>query len=256
MGLIALTRAVPESIAECELTHLERTPIDVSRARQQHAAYEASLRRLGCVLLHVVPAPDRPDSVFVEDTAVVLDEIAVIARPGAASRRPETDSVAEALSQLRPMARLAGPATLDGGDVLRIGRRIFVGLGGRTNEDGVAQLRRIASPHGYEVVAVSPRDCLHLKSAVTAVSDDAVILNPAWVDASVFAAYERIDVDEREPFAANVLRVNDNLICAAAADRTRERLEARGFSVVPVDVSELAKAEAGVTCCSIMVKTT
>jgi dimethylargininase len=250
--LLALTRAVPPSIVHCELTHLARVPIDVDRAAAQHAAYEDVLTRLGCTVVRLPDEPDHPDSVFVEDTAVVLDELAVVARPGAESRRAETESIAAALAQYRELACIKAPATLDGGDVLRAGQRIYVGLSSRTNADGVRQLADLLAPHGYDVSAIEVRGCLHLKSAVTVVADDTILVNPRWVDVSHFGGFRRIEVHHSEPLAANALRVDETLLCAAAAPRTRERLGARGFAVESVDVSELAKAEAGVTCCSLI----
>lgn len=250
--LLALTRAVPPSIVRCELTHVTRTPIDVRRAAAQHDAYEKALTRLGCTVVRLPDAPDQPDSVFVEDTAVVLEELAVIARPGAESRRGETASVATALGEHRQLACIQVPGTLDGGDVLGIGQQVYVGLSGRTNADGARQLAELLAPHGYRVAGIDVRGCLHLKSAVTAVADDTVLVNPQWVDVSLFHGIKRIDVHPDEPLAANVLRIDETLLCAAAAPRTRERLGAKGFAVESVDVSELAKAEAGVTCCSLI----
>jgi dimethylargininase len=250
--LLALTRAVPPSIVRCELTHLAREPIDVTRAAAQHKAYEDTLARLGCIVRHLPEAPEFPDSVFVEDTAVVLDELAVIARPGAAARRAETTSVAAALGEHRQLECIQAPGTLDGGDVLRIGQRVYVGLSGRTNTDGARQLADLLAPHGYHVAGLEVRGCLHLKSAVTAVAEDVILVNPRWVDADRFAASRRIDVDPGEPFAANALRIDDVLVSVASAPRTRERLESTGLRVESVDLSELAKAEAGVTCCSLI----
>jgi dimethylargininase len=250
--LLVLTRAVPPSIVQCELTHLAREPIDVECAAIQHEAYERVLERLGCTVQRLPEEPYLPDSVFVEDTAVVLDELAVIARPGAESRRPETKSVAAALGEHRSLACIQAPGTLDGGDVLRVGQRIYVGVSGRTNDEGVRQLAELLAPYGYDVAGVEVRECLHLKSAVTAVSDDRILVNPRWVDVSHFRGFGRIEVHPDEPFAANVLAVDDFLLCAAAAPRTRERLASAGFAVESVDVSELAKAEAGVTCCSLI----
>jgi dimethylargininase len=252
--LIALTRAVPPSLVRCELTHLAREPIDIARAAAQHMAYEASLARLGCAIRHLPDEPDLPDSVFVEDTAVVFDELAVIARPGAKSRRGETASVAEVLAEYRRVTCIQPPATLDGGDVLVVGRRVYVGLSGRTNRSAVRQLSELLAPHGYEVAGIELTGCLHLKSAVTAVSDEAIVTNPRWVDVDAFDGLEPIEVHPDEPFAANVVRVGEMLVAAAAAPRTRERLEAAGFHVESVDVSELAKAEAGVTCCSLILQ--
>jgi dimethylargininase len=250
--LLALTRAVPPCIVRCELTHLARAPIDVERAAAQHGAYEQALSRLGCTVTRLPDEPDYPDSVFVEDTAVVLDAIAVLARPGAESRRGETDSVAATLRSYRPLACIRAPGTLDGGDVLRVARRVYVGLSGRTNADGVRQLADLLAPHGYRVDGIDVGGCLHLKSAVTAVADDVLLVNPRWVDVSRFRDFRRIEVHPEEPAAANALRVGETVVCAAAAPRTRERLERAGFAVESVDVSELAKAEAGVTCCSLI----
>lgn len=250
----ALTRAISPGIAAGELTHLERTPIDVEAARAQHAAYARALAALGCAVHEVEPAPEHPDSVFIEDTAVVLDEIAVITRPGAESRRGETAAVERALAPLRPLARIAAPGTLDGGDVLVVGRRAFAGRTGRTNDEGIAQLRAALAPHGYSVEAVDVTGCLHLKTAVTAVDDRTVLVNPAWIGADALAGLDRIEVDPAEPMGANVVRVGDSLLYGASYPRTRARLEARGYAPLCVDASELAKAEGAVTCCSLVMR--
>jgi dimethylargininase len=252
---IAVTRPVPESLARCELTHLTRVPIDLAVAVAQHRRYEDALRALGCTVCHVAPADDLPDSVFVEDVAVVLDEVAIITRPGAESRRPERDAVAAVLSEYRPLQSIAAPGTLDGGDVLRLGRRLFVGLSTRTNEDGAGQLARHVAPLGYSVECVRTSGCLHLKSAVTAVDSDGVLCNPDWIDVRVFARadVDVLTVDAKEPHAANVLRLGHTIICAASHERTAAGLRARGYSICAVDVSELAKAEAGVTCSCLII---
>ncbi len=252
--LVALTRDVSPTIAQCELTHLVRTPIDPAVARTQHAAYERLLRTLGCDVRRGAPAPDHPDAVFIEDTAVVVDELAVVTRPGAASRRPETAAVESALGALRPLARIAAPGTLDGGDVLVVGRRVFVGRTGRTNDAGIAQLRVLLAPFGYDVRGVDVTGCLHLKSAVTAVDDATVLLNPVWVGAEPFAGLRVVEVDAAEPMGANVMRVGGQLVHGASYPRTRARLTQLGFTVHAVDVSELAKAEGAVTCCSLLVQ--
>lgn len=251
---IAFTRDVSPTITHCELTHLARSPIDVVVARHQHRAYEALLASLGCEVRRVAPAPEHPDAVFIEDTAVVLDEVAVITHPGAAARRDEVAAVADALAPLRPLARIASPATLDGGDVLVIGRVVYVGETGRTNAEGIAQMRALLAPLGYAVQGLPVTGCLHLKSAVTAVDDTTVLLNPAWVDAAAFRAYRVLAVDEHEPMAANVLRVGDALVYGASYPHTRERLHAAGFRPHTVDASELAKAEGAVTCCSLVLR--
>lgn len=253
--MLALTRSVPSSIGRCELTHLAREPIDHARAVQEHAAYEDCLRRLGCRVERLPDLPDNPDSVFVEDTAVVFDEVAVIARPGAASRRAEVESTAQALAKHRPLARIQAPATLDGGDVLVTANEVFVGVSGRTNADGARQLAAILAAHGRQVVPVPVSGCLHLKSAavwIPGVSGSHVLLNPAWVDPATFRGVDVIEVDAREPDAANVLAVGGRIICAAAHPRTRRRLDAHGLATVSVPAGELAKAEGGLTCCSLI----
>lgn len=253
--IVAITREVSPSIARCELTHLEREPIDVELARAQHAAYEDCLRRAGCEVIRLPAEPGLPDAVFVEDLAIVLDEMAVVTRPGAASRRAEAGSVAEALARHRPVATLPAPATLDGGDVLRVGRTLYIGRTARTNGEGIARLAEVVAPFGYGVVEVPVEGCLHLKSAVTLAADGLLLVQAGWVSPAAFdPALEQLEVDPGEPYAANVLRVRETLIMPAAFPRTRERLESRGLRVTTVDVSELAKAEGAVTCCSLIVE--
>lgn len=250
--LIALTRPVSPSLARCELTHVARQPIDVARAAVQHAAYEECLRALGCEVRPLPAAAEQPDAVFVEDTAVVLDEVAVITRPGAPSRRSEVDAVAHALAAFRPLQYVGAPGTVDGGDVLVVERTLFVGLSTRTNAEGVSQLARVVEPHGYTVRTLAVSSCLHLKSAATSAAPGTVLLNPGWVDAGAFAAFERIDVDAAEPLGANVVDAGAALVQAAAFPRTRERLERHGLRVRTVEMDELAKAEGAVTCCSLL----
>jgi len=251
---IAITRAVSPSIARCELSFMARTPIDAARAAAQHEAYERCLQRRGCMVVHADPAPDLRDAVFVEDAAVVLDELAVVTRPGAASRRPETASVAAVLQRYRPLRRIESPATLDGGDILRIGRTLFAGHSLRTNDDGLEQLGAIAEELGYEFRPVAFRGCLHLKSAVTHCGGRDLLINPRWTDPGQFRGYDGIAVDPAEPFAANVLRAGDGLVASASFPRTGAILERRGHRVEALDMSELEKAEGGVTCGSIVIE--
>ena len=254
MAKIALTREVSASIARCELTHQTRVPIDLDAARAQHAAYERALADAGYRVVRLPTADEMPDSVFIEDIALVVDELAVMTRPGAESRRVERAAVADALRPYRRIAAIRPPGTLDGGDVMRIGTRLFVGLSTRTNREGIDQLRRLLTPHGYTVDAVTINGVLHLKSAATAASDEVVVVNPRWIPQDAFEGYEQIEVDAREPMAANVLRLSDRLIVASAFPRTAERLAARGFRLATVDASELAKAEGAVTCCSVIIE--
>ena len=252
--LIAYVRAVSPTLADCELTHLAREPLDVTRAMAEHRAYQALLAQLGATVRQLPSEPQLPDAVFVEDTAVVLDEVAVIARPGASSRRPETATVEAALAAHRPLVRIEGPATLDGGDVLVSDRRVHVGLSSRTNQDAVDQLAELLEPYDYEVLSVRFRGCLHLKSAVTLIADGLLLLNPEWVDPTLFPDHRAISVDPTEPHAANALPLGGSVIHPLHHSRTRQRLEVEGVRVAPLALDELVKAEAGVTCCSLLVR--
>lgn len=253
MARIALTRDVSPSIASCELTHLARSPIDPEVARAQHERYEGCLEAAGWVVNRLGADADMPDSVFIEDIAVLFDEIAVIARPGAPSRRSETPAVADVVARHRPVRRIEPPGTLDGGDVLRVGRTVFVGSSGRTNAAGISQLRCALRPLGYDIREVEVRGCLHLKSAVTAASDELLLVNRAWIPDADLSGFDCLEVHPDESYGANVLRLQDRVIHATAFPRTRERLEQRGVRVESVDLSELAKAEGAVTCCSILI---
>lgn len=251
---VAITRAVSPAMAQCELTHLPRAPIDIENASAQHDAYERALERLGCSVRRLPAGTDMPDAVFIEDTAVALDEVAVIMRPGASSRRGETAAVADALRAYRPIVEIQAPDTMDGGDVLVIGRSIFVGCSSRTTAAAIEQLRRFLAPSAYSVQAVAVRGCLHLKSAVTAVSDHAVLMNPRWVSPDEFRGFDIVKVDPDEPWGANIVSVHGRLLYAAAFPRTRDRLEGRGDAITVVNMSEIAKAEGAVTCCSVILR--
>jgi dimethylargininase len=250
----ALTRAVSPAMADCELTHLPRVPIDVALAAKQHAAYEEALAALGCAVHRLPSTAAMPDAVFIEDMAVVLDEIGVIMRPGPMSRRHEIAEVAEWLKHRILLAQIEAPATMDGGDVLVVGRRIFVGATSRTNAEAVDQFRQIVKYFGYTMAVVEVRGCLHLKSAVTALSDDVLLVNRSWVPASAFKEFELIDVHPQEPAAANIARAGNGLLYSAAFPWTLERLRGRGAKVTTVDLGELAKAEGAVTCCSLIMR--
>jgi dimethylargininase len=250
---VAITRRVSPSFAACELTHLERVPMDLDRARAQHHAYEQALIAAGGLVHQLDTNPDIPDSVFVEDAAVVLRELAIITRPGAVSRRAETSAIADALSAFRRIAAIEAPATIDGGDVLVAGRRVYVGLSTRTNDAAVAQMRRILDPLGYTVCAIEVGGCLHLKSAVTTLDERTLLVNPSWVEPAAFADFTLVEVDPAEPSAANALALARCVIFPAAFPRTAERIARAGFRVERVEADELAKAEGAVTCCSLIV---
>jgi dimethylargininase len=250
--LIAITRLVSPAVNQCELTHLERIPIDLERARFQHHAYEESLRTLG-VKVHSLPEElNLPDSVFVEDTAIVLDECAVLTRPGADSRQPEIESIAGALAPYRQLFTIQAPGKLDGGDVLAIGKTIFVGLSSRSNQTAIDQMQTFLKPFGYAVKGIRVTGCLHLKSAVTQVRADMLLVNPAWVDKIYFSGMKLIEIDPSEPYAANALMVGDTVLYQPVYPRTRARLEAEGINLLLVDESELGKAEGALTCCALI----
>lgn len=250
--LIALTREVNPAIIHCELTHLDRVPIDYEAARSQHLEYLAALGSLGIQVQSLPAEPDLPDSVFVEDTAIVLDECAVITRPGAESRRPETESIARTLAPHRTLYYIQPPGTLDGGDVLRLDRTLHVGISSRSNREGIGQLGRLLEPFGYSVKGASVTGCLHLKSAITQVGPDMLLINPSMIRKDDFPGWNFIEVDPSEPLAANALLIADELVYPSAYPLTRARLEAAGLRLTLVDASELAKAEGGVTCCSLI----
>ncbi len=249
---VAITRGVSPAIGDCELTFLEREAIDVENARAQHSLYEEILEQLGCRVEHLDEEPDFPDSVFVEDIAVVLDEIAVITRPGALSRRGERASIERALAPHRPVRHIQAPGILDGGDVMVVAKSIYVGLSTRSNAEAARQLGALVSEHGYSVVEVGFSGCLHLKSAVTAVSDDTLLINPEWVDASAFPEQDCVPVDPAEPSAANVVRIGSTVLFAAEFPLTGQLLADLGYDARPVEASELAKAEGALTCCSLI----
>ena len=249
---IALTRPVSSSIARCELTYLERTPIDIERARQQHADYETLLTSFGLQIVRLPALHEQPDAVFVEDAAIALDELAVVAPMGAASRTAESKTVEAALTRFMPVKRLSSPATLDGGDVMRADRRLFVGTSRRTNVAAVDQLRHLLEPYDYEVVSVSVRGALHLKSACSWLGHDAVLANPEWLDTAPFSGLEIVAVDASEAWGASVLNVDGRIVMPAGFPRTARLLADRGLDVHVIDLSELRKAEGGPTCLSIV----
>jgi dimethylargininase len=250
---VAIVRDVGDALAECELSFVERSPIGLALARRQHAAYVAALEAAGCEIRHAPPLPGMADAVFVEDTVVVVDELAVLTRPGAESRRGEVASVADTLRPLRPLAWIEAPGTIDGGDVLRIDRKVYVGRSARSNDAGIEQLRALLAPHGYSVEGVRTRECLHLKSAVTAVADGTVLVNPRWLVDDPFEQYRRIEIDPNEEHAANALRVGAAVLYPASFPRTAERLHKAGIDLRLLDLSELQKAEGATTCCSVLV---
>lgn len=250
--IVALTREPARAMDACELTHVERVPIDADAAARQHRGYREALAACGARVVTLPPVEGLQDSVFVEDTAVVLDEFAVLTRPGVESRRGEVRLMEPEVARLRPVVRVEPPATLEGGDVLLLGRTLYVGLSPRTNAEGAAALRRLAAPHDYEVVTVEPRGCLHLKTGCSALDDETVLINPDWVDPAIFRGREVVAAHASEPWAANVVSVGGAVCVSAACPRTAEMLAARGYDVRAVEVSEFSKAEGSLTCLSLL----
>lgn len=250
--LTAITRAVSSALANCELLYVPRQPIDLGKAQVQHRAYEALLEKLGAHVISLPAEPALPDSMFVEDPAIVLDELAVMMPLGTESRRPEAVSLARALAKFRRLEYVTLPGVMEGGDILRVGRRLFAGLSRRTNAEGIRQLEAILKPHGYEVIPVRVTGCLHLKSAVTFIGRNTLLGNRGWIDAEPLAGFEWIEVAPEEPHAANALAVGGAVIFPASFPRTRARLESGGFQVTTLDISELQKAESGLTCSSLL----
>lgn len=244
--MIAITRGVARTIQHAQLTYREWESIDYLAAALQHRDYCRVLESLGCTVISL-PADDAyPDCVFIEDTAVVLEELAVITRPGAASRRGETRAVADALEPYRPLVHIEAPATLDGGDVLVLDDRIYVGLSTRTNAAAIGQLRWHTR---REVIPVEVHGALHLKTAITRVSRDTLLVRRDWIDVTPFAGWTLLDAEE-----PNAMLVGDVVVYPDAYPETKRLLESRGIEVRTVDASELAKAEGGVTCCALLVQ--
>lgn len=249
----ALVRRPSPRLADGLLTHLDRVPVDADLAVQQWQGYVAALRAAGWEPVEVTPADDCPDAAFVEDTVVVYGDLAVIARPGAPERRPETAGTEQALTDLGyRIARIEEPGTLDGGDVLKHGGTVWVGLGGRTNQAGVDQLAGLLAPLGATVVGVPVSRVLHLKSAVTALPDGTVVgYEPLVDDPAAWPAFLAVP---EEPGAHVVLLGGDRVLMSTGAPRTRELFEARGLQVVAVDIGEFEKLEGCVTCLSVRLR--
>jgi dimethylargininase len=250
--LTAITRKVSSALTNCELSFIERKPIDMHKARAQHHAYETLLAKLGARVISLPEEPDLPDSMFVEDPAIVLDEAAVICSLGTESRRKEAPTIASVLEKFRKLAYVKLPGTLEGGDVLCVGKRVFVGITARSNPEGIRQLAVILDHHGYAVTAVPASGCLHLKSAVTGLGRNTLLANRAWFEWKRMAGFDWVDVDPGEPHAANALTVGDAVIFPASFPKTRARIEAGGLKVQSLDISELQKAESGLTCSSLL----
>jgi dimethylargininase len=250
--LTAITRKVSSSLPNCELSFIERKPIELEKARAQHHAYEALLGKLGAKVISLPEERDLPDSMFVEDPAIVFDEVAIVCSLGTETRRKEAPSLATALEPFRKLAYVKLPGMLEGGDVLRVGKKIFVGITERSNPEGIRQLAVIAEHHGYDLTAVPVTGCLHLKSAVTYLGRNTLLGNRAWFQWKRFERFDWVDVDPAEPHAGNALAIGESIVFPASYPKTRARIEAKAFHVESLDISELQKAESGLTCSSLL----
>lgn len=247
-----LTRQPSPRMEYAELTHMARARIDADMARRQHDLYCAALAQAGAEVEVLPPLAGYPDCAFVEDLVVSLPEVTILCRPGVASRQGEVAHIVASLPADRDVVALDGAATLEGGDVLRIGRTLYVGMSGRSNPDGIAALRQGVARFGYEVVPVPVRGALHLKTAVTQLPDGRLLLNPDWVAAGGLGGRAFVRVDPDEAFGANSLTVGTALFYPAVHRKTAARLRAEGLAPVLLDISEFAKAEAGLTCMSVV----
>ena len=250
--LIAITHVPSPKMQDYERTYVDDQPIDLALAERQHEGYREALRACGCDVTLLETNREMPDCVFVEDTALVLDELAVMMSPGAVSRRREPAGIQPEIAKYRPIARIKLPATIDGGDIVVSGREIYVGRSPRTNDEGIQALRTTLAPYGYSVTGVPVTGCLHLKTACSALADGRFLVNAGWIDASAFDPTVLVQVPDNEPWAGDVVVIEDQIIASDAFPETIELLRGLGWRVVPVSVSEFAKAEGGVTCLSLV----
>lgn len=251
-GLVAVTHTPSPNMQQYERTFVGDEIIDYDLALRQHAAYQDALRSCGARVVTLDVNLALPDCVFVEDTAIVLDEVAVMMSPGAESRRPEILGMEPVLRQYRTIERVSLPGTIDGGDVVRSGRALYVGESQRTNAEGIAALRRVLAPYGYSVTGIPVHGCLHLKTACSALPDGRFLVNADWIDTSPLPGASTVQVPAAEPWAGDVLVIGDKIIASDAFPDTIALLRELGFGVIPVSVSEFAKAEGGVTCLSLV----
>jgi dimethylargininase len=253
--LMAITHLPSPNMQAGERTYVGHAPIDAALAARQHEAYRDALRACGASVLTLDTNRDLPDCVFVEDTAIVLDEVAVLMSMGAPSRRGESAGMEPALRDYRTLERITLPATIDGGDVVRSGRALYVGASPRTNAAGINELRDVVRPYGYSVTAIPVRECLHLKTACSALPDGRFLVNSKWIDASPLPTGSTVEVPENEQWAGDVLVVDSTIVASDAFPATARLLESHAARVIPVSVSEFAKAEGGVTCMSLVFRT-
>lgn len=251
---IAITRGVSRHIDACQLTHRSREEVNYEKACSQLEQYCELLRRWGVNLMPVAASDSHPDCCFVQDTAVVLDEVCVIASMGADTRLGEVAEVEKLVAPLRKIRHIFLPATLDGGDVVQFGKRLFVGLSTRTNARGIAALAEIVESYGYTVIPVVVNGGLHLTTGCGIVNDETVLLNPRWLDALAFSGLRQLYVPEDEPWAANTIRVDDNVCLEEGAPQTVDLVQPYAGNIAMLDISEFRKAEGSLSCLSLIFK--
>lgn len=251
---LALVRRPSSRLAEGLVTHIDRSPVDVDLALRQWEGYVDALRQAGWDVVEVPPAEDHPDSVFIEDPVFVYGDLAILMRSGAPERRGETSGLADVLTAHGyRVAEITEPATIDGGDILKFDGTVWVGQGGRTNTEGLEQLRELLAEFGTEVVGVPLESVLHLKSAVTALPDGTVIGYPPLVDTPLTWGEEFLPVPEES--GSHVVLLGDHrVLMAASAPETAQLFRERGLDVVTVDISEFEKLEGCVTCLSVRLR--
>lgn len=252
IGRMAITRAPGPELSECLLTYVDRLPIDTDLAVAQHQAYEKLLQEFGYECRSLAADRRFPDGVFVEDVAVVLDEIAIITAPNPVSRQGEWPSVEVELRNCRPIRHLPRQVTLEGGDVLRIGRNLLVGISTRTDVRGYAAFDQIVAEYGYRTRAIKVHGGLHLKTVCTALDDQSLLVDPRGINLSELAPWRTVTVPDDEPWGANVMRLDQEIVVSSAASATAAMLERMSYRVRMLDISELQKAEAGLTCLSLL----
>lgn len=250
--LTALTRQVSDAMNECQLTYAERQSINIEKAQLQHQNYERYLESAGIKVISLETDSSLPDCTFVEDTAIVTDELAIITHMGAVSRRAESAKIVSALEKFRPLEFINNSGNIEGGDVIKVGKTLYVGISSRTNLDGIKQLTQILFPYKYEIVPVKVHGCLHLSTGATFLGNQTFLVNPRWIDISEFERFDIVTVAENESWAGNTLNLKGKILLSESSLRTAEKISKKGFEVATIDISELEKAEAGLTCMCVL----
>ncbi|MFH0760851.1 MAG: arginine deiminase family protein [Bacteroidota bacterium] len=252
MDVFAIVRDVPNSFQKCVTTFHNKRKINVALAKQQHQQYCETLSSLGLKLIRIEADDTLPDCCFTEDTVIVFDVFAVITIPGAPSRIPETIEIEKTLSRLKTIVHITKPGTIEGGDVLRIGKKIFIGNSGRTNEEGIRQVASVIKHKGYQVIPVKIRNALHLKSVCTYLGNGCIILAEGYLDEKIFSEYDKIIVPKGEEYCANCLVVNGSVLIPKGFPKTKKIIENNGFPIIEIEMSEIEKAEGALTCLSVI----